>query len=479
MGTLAAVKKPLYLNLARTLEQQIASGVLRPGDRVPSVRSLSRQQGVSISTVLEAYMWLENRGVIESRPQSGFFVRVPFAKSVPEPRFQTPQPRPASFGAGAIVAEVVRSANNPAMIPMGSALPDPELLPNRKLNQIARGIIRRTPLHSANYAFPPGVEALRRQVARRSLGYGCNFSPSEIVVTSGAMEALNLCLRAVARAGDVIAVESPTYFGVLEAVQSLGMRAIEIPTHPSEGMSLELLESAIRKHHIKACVAMTNGHNPLGYVLPDDHKKGLAELTAKHEVALIEDNIYGDLAFGGRQPKVAKAFDRAGNVLLCASFSKVLAPGFRVGWVQAGRYQEEVERLKFINTVATASLPQMVLAEYLESGGYDRYVARLRIAFTEQVRIMSQAVAKYFPEGTRITRPDAGYLLWVELPKRVDAVKLFRAALAANISVVPGPIFSTTGRYRNCVRISCGYRWSDAIDRAVLTLGRLAAEAES
>lgn len=479
MATLRALKTPLYLKLAHTLEQQIARGVLRPGDRVPSVRSFSRQQGVSISTVLEAYMWLENRGAIESRPQSGFFVRVPFAKSVPEPRFQTPQPRPASFGAGAIVAEVLHSAHTPAMVPMGSALPDPELLPNRKLNQIARRIIRRTPLHSANYTFPPGAEALRRQIARRSLAYGCNFSPAEIVVTSGAMEALNLSLRAAARPGDVIAVESPTYFGVLEAIQSLGMRAIEIPTHPSEGMSLELLEGVIRRHRIKACVSMTNGHNPLGYVLPDDHKKWLAELTAKHDVALIEDNIYGDLAFGARQPKVAKAFDRKGNVLLCASYSKVLAPGFRLGWVHAGRYQEEVERLKFINTVATASLPQMVIAEYLESGGYDRYIARLRIAFAEQVRMMSQAAAKYFPEGTRITRPDAGYLLWIELPKKVDAVKLFRAALAVNISVVPGPIFSATGRFGNCIRISCGYKWSDTIDRALLTLGRLAGEAGS
>ncbi len=283
-----------------------------------------------------------------------------------------------------------------------------------------------------------------------------------------------MSFRAVARAGDVIAVESPTYFGVLLAIQSLGMRAIEIPTHPREGMSLDRLESAIRKHRIKACVSMTNGHNPLGYVLSDDYKKELAELTARHDVALIEDNIYGELAFGARRPKVAKAFDRRGNVLLCASFSKVLAPGFRVGWMHAGRYQAEVERLKFINTVATASLPQFVLAEFLESGGFDRYVSRLRIAFAEQVRIMSQAVAKYFPEGTRITRPDAGYLLWVELPKKVDAVKLFRAALAANISIVPGPIFSTTGRFSNYIRISCGYRWSDALDRALLTLGRAA-----
>ena len=476
MPPLAAVKVPLYLRLARPLEDQIARGVLRPGDRIPSVRSLSRGQGVSISTVLEAYMWLENRGAIESRPKSGFFVRVPFAKSIPEPRFQIPQPRPATFGASAVVAEVVRAAHNPANVPLGTACPDPQLLPHHKLNQILRSIVRRTPGHSSSYEFPPGAEELRRQIARRSLVHGCSFSPAEIVTTNGAMEALNLSLRAVARPGDVIAVESPTYFGVLEAIQSLGMRAIEIPTHPREGMSLEFLEKAIRTHRIKACLMMTNGHNPLGYVLSDDYKKRIVELTAAREVALIEDNLYGDLAFGARQPKVAKVFDRKGTVLLCSSFSKVLAPGFRVGWVQAGRYQAEVERLKFLNTVAAPSLPQLVVAEYLASGGYERYLGRLRIAFAEQVRVISHAVAKYFPEGTRITRPDAGYLLWVELPRKVDAAKLFRAALAHNITIVPGTVFSATGRFRNCIRISCGHRWSDTIDRALVTLGRLAEE---
>ena len=472
MPALAAVKTPIYLKLARSLEEQMSRGTLRPGDRLPSVRAFSRQQGVSISTVLEAYIWLENRGAIESRPKSGFFVRVPFAKTVPEPRFQRPAPKPASFSASAIMREVMRSADRPGNVPLGSALPDPQLMPNAKLNQILRSIVRRNPMHSAEYTFPPGAESLRRQIARRSLAYGCNLAPSEIVITSGAMEALNLALRAVARAGDVIAVESPTYFGGLDAIQSLGMRVIEIPTHPREGMSLDFLEGAIRKHRVKACVTMTNGHNPLGYVLGDDYKKALAELTAKHDVALIEDNLYGDLAYGPRTPKLAKAFDQKGNVLLCASISKVISPGFRLGWIHAGRYEAELERLKLSTSVATASLSQLVAAEYLESGGFDRYLARLRIAFGEQVRMVSQAVAKYFPEGTRITRPDAGYLLWVELPKKIDSLRLFRMALDANISIAPGPIFSTTGRFGNCVRLSCGYRWSDTIDRALVTLGR-------
>jgi DNA-binding transcriptional MocR family regulator len=211
----------------------------------------------------------------------------------------------------------------------------------------------------------------------------------------------------------------------------------------------------------------------LGYILADERKKALVQLLAKHQIPLIEDDLYGDLAFDLQRPKVAKAFDRTGMVLLCTSFSKVLAPGFRVGWVEAGRYREEVERLKFLTTIATPSLPQLVVANYLESGGYDRYLRRLRLAFSEQVQAVSKAIAKYFPSGTRLTRPAGGYLLWVELPKAINALKLFRQALAENITILPGPIFSATGYFQSHIRISCGYPWSDDIDRALLTLGKL------
>jgi DNA-binding transcriptional MocR family regulator len=218
---------------------------------------------------------------------------------------------------------------------------------------------------------------------------------------------------------------------------------------------------------------MTNCHNPLGYVLEDESKKALVELTAKHRIPLIEDDLYGDLAFDPHRPKVAKAFDRAGLVLLCSSFSKILAPGFRVGWVEPGRFREEVERLKFLSTIAAPSLPQLVVARFLESGGYDRYLRRMRLALSQQVQAMSQAIAKYFPSGTRLTRPAGGYLLWVELPKGVSALALFRHALAENITILPGPIFSASGRFKDHIRISCGYPWSGGLDRALLTLGKL------
>ncbi len=473
METAVNSEAPLYLQVARLIEDQIRGGALRVGDRIPSIRSLSRQRNVSVSTTLQAYFWLEDHGYVEARNKSGFYIRVPVAELAPEPKFLNSDPAPSEVGVGDILTKVLRAVSDRGKVPLGAACPSPVLLPYHKLNRITRAIAQSDPLHSSYYQFPPGSELLRRQIARRSLDFGCSFSAQNILVTCGAMEALNLCLRAVAKPGNVVAIESPTYFGVLQAIESLGMRALEIPTHPRTGMNLDILDRAVKKHRVKACIVMTNCHNPLGYILGEAWKKELVELLARRQVPLIEDDLYGDLTFDLRRPKVAKAFDRTGMVLLCDSFSKVLAPGFRVGWVEAGRFRDEVERLKFLSTIATPSLPQLVVASFLQSGGYDRYLRRLRLAFSNQVQAMSKAIAKYFPSGTRLTRPAGGYLLWVELPRSVNAVKLFRQALAENITILPGPIFSASGHFQSHIRISCGYPWSDDIDRALLTLGKL------
>jgi DNA-binding transcriptional MocR family regulator len=466
---------PLYLQIANQIEHLIRNGTLQVGDRVPSIRALKQQQRVSVSTILQAYFLLENRGWIEPKPQSGFYVRLPYSERAPEPEFQPRRSAPTDVGVAQLVQEVVNAVTDPSKVPFGAATANPALYPNRKLNQLLGRIARQKPTHSAQYDAPAGVKELRRQIARRSLMHGCSFTPDEIVITCGAMEALHLALRAVAVAGDVIAIESPTYFGKLQIIESFGMKAIEIPTHPRNGMDLAALENAIRKHRVRACMTMTNCHNPLGYVLPNDYKKDLVALTAKHGVALIEDDVYGDLTFDGQRPKTAKSFDRDGLVLLCSSFSKVLAPGFRVGWIQAGRFQDSVERLKFITTLSSPTLPQLVIAEFIQSGGYDRFLRRLRGTFGNQVHAMAQAIARYFPAGTKVSRPAGGFVLWVELPEQVDSMKLYRAALASNISIVPGIACSPTGRFTHHVRISCGQSWSPTIDRALQTLGKLAA----
>ncbi len=469
----ARSRAALYVRIAEKFTHQVANGTLRPGDKVPSLRKLSEAQGVSLSTALQAYMWLETRGYLEARPQSGFYIRTPFAQLIPEPQSETVKTQPALVSTNAVLEEVVKSATDPSFTLFGAGCASPDLFPNRRLNLITRRILRDQPLHSAQYDFPPGVEELRRQIARRSLAIRCEVSPRDVVVTTGALEAINLSLRAVANPGDVIAVESPMYFGILECVASLKMKIIEITTHPQQGMDLEHLERAIRLHKVKACITMSNGHNPLGYVLPDKHKRALVELTARSNVAVIEDDVYGDLVFEGPRPLTTKSFDRKGLVLQCSSFSKILSPGYRIGWVLAGRFRAEVERLKFATNVAAPSLPQLVVAEFLENGSYDRHVRRLRAALACQLESVRQAIAKYFPAGTRISRPAGGYMLWVELPQRVDAVKLHRSALAERITITPGVLFSSTGRYKNYIRINCGHVWTKTHDRALLTLGRL------
>jgi DNA-binding transcriptional MocR family regulator len=465
-------KPPLYLKVARQIEQQIRKGALQVGDRVPSIRGLRRQQGVSVSTVLQAYFWLENQGWIEPRPQSGFYVRVPYADLVPEPDYQCKSSVPTEISGIAILDEVVDCIGKQENVPLGAASAGP-LYPNVRLNRILQKIARNHPAHSAMYGPPIGLETLRRQIARRAALHGCSFSPGDVTITCGGMEALNLAVRAAARPGDVVAIESPTYFAILQILESLGMKAIEIPTHPRTGMDLDALSRAIRKHAVRACITISNGHNPLGYILTDDYKRDLVSLLTRHKVPLIEDDIYGDLNHSGARPKTAKAFDSEGLVLLCSSFSKVLAPGFRVGWIEAGRFRDAVKRLKFINTLSSPSLPQMTIAEFIQSGGYDRYLRNMRQKVANQVQLYSQAVARYFPEGTKISRPAAGYVLWVELPPTVDSYKLYRAADAQKLSIVPGVIFSATGQFGNFVRISCGHPFTDFIERALLSLGKL------
>jgi DNA-binding transcriptional MocR family regulator len=473
MPEMRQAKLPLYLKVARQIEGQIRKGALRVGDRVPSIRGMKRQQGVSVSTVLQAYFWLENQGWIEPRPQSGFYVRLPFGELVPEPDFHTSRSAPTEVGILNVLHEVVASIGDPGKVALGAAAASPVLYPNRRLNRIIHKVTREDPAHSGRYDFAAGIGNLRRQIARRSIIHGCSFSPNELVITCGGMEALNLGLRAVARAGDVIAMESPTYFAILQIIESLGMKAIEIPTHPRLGMDLDALKIAIRKHRVRACISITNAHNPLGFILEDTYKKDLVSLLTKNNVPLIEDDIYGDVTFSSVRPKTAKAFDTEGIVLLCSSFSKVLAPGFRVGWIQPGRFLDAVTRLKFINTLASPSLPQLTIAEFIESGGYDRYLRGLRTVLANQVNLYSQAVAKYLPEGTKVSRPAGGYVLWVELPESIDALALYRAALAQGISIVPGLICSPSGRFKNHIRLSCGQPWGAQMERALATLGKL------
>jgi len=463
----------LYEQVALRISELIEHGTLRPGERIPSVRQCSAQQNVSIATVTQAYRLLEDRGLLEARPQSGYYVRRQRWSPPAEPGLSKPEPRAVSVGVDELILEVVKACRDPELVRLGATLPNPELLPLKQLNRTAASIGRLHPMATNSYDPPPGNRSLRVQVARRALQAGCTLAPDDIISTIGVTEALNLCLRAVAKPGDVIAIESPAFFGILQIISSLGMKVCEIPTYPREGICLDELEERLNSCRIKACVFTLNYSNPLGSCMPDEKKKQLVKMLAEREIPLIEDDLYGNLCFGPTRPKAAKAYDEEGWVMLCDSFTKTLSPGCRVGWVAPGRFKARVEFLKYVNTAASPSLPQMAIAEFLQNGGFDHHLRKIRRLYASQVKLMTEAITRYFPSGTKMTRPAGGMCLWVELPPSVDALQVYRRALAAKISVAPGPIFSAKQKYSNFLRLNCGNPWCEEIEDAVKTLGAI------
>jgi DNA-binding transcriptional MocR family regulator len=461
-----------YEQIAAGIAGLIDSGALRPGDPVPSVRQLSRQWSVSITTVLQGYYALEARGLIEARPRSGFYVQTRLPAVLLEPDISSPPADPASVSVRELVMMVLRDASSPRLVPLGAAHPNPALTATARLNRILAALTRQPGDIGASYDIPPGPEPLRAQIARRAVATGCNLSPDDIVITSGCADAMNLCLRAVCRPGDTVAIESPICFDTLQYLEVLGLKALEIPTHPRNGISLEALHFAITQMPVHACIVISNFNNPLGSCIPDDNKRALVQLLAARDIPLIENNVFGEIYFEGQPPTVAKAYDRQGLVMLCSSFSKDLCPSYRVGWVVPGRFKREVEWLKYISSIAAATLPQLAIAEFMASGAHGYHLRHIRQAYARSVAGLLQAVSRYFPPGARVTRPSGGFVVWVQLPERVDSLALYRSALAEGIAITPGGLFSATNGYRNFVRLNAA-QWSEATERAVKRLGEL------
>ncbi len=470
----APAPAPLYVELARSLEQLIDQGTLRPGHRLPSVRRMALQRDVSISTVLQAYTLLENRGFIEARPQSGYYVRPRLPSEVLEPRMAKPMAKPAAVGVNDLTAEVLMLASDPSYVPFGAACPHHSLFPTKKLARILAAVGRNDPALLGRYAMNWAYDPLTREIARRYLQAGCPIAHDELIVTIGCTEALNLSLRAITKPGDTVAVETPTYFGFLETLQALNLKVVEIPTGSRTGICLDATRDALANNNIKALMVMPSFSNPLGSCMPDENKEALYKILQEFDVPAIEDDVYGDLHFGERRPKPLKAWDTDGRVLLCSSFGKTLAPSLRVGWCAPGRYLERVRRLKFTNTLGTPVVLQKTVSDFLRNGGYDHHLRSIRRAYHSQLHLFSQAILRYFPEGTRLSRPEGSFVLWIEMPTGIDTTKLHREALKHHISTAPGPLFSVKERYKNCLRMNCGIPWSEPIETALRTLGELA-----
>ncbi|MDF2692170.1 MAG: gntR [Labilithrix sp.] len=463
----------LYEGLADELALQVERGVLRAGDRLPSVRRLSEERGVSIATVLSAYAILEGRGLTESRPKSGHFVRIRRSPDAPVPALPRRTPAAARVSSPPDADDLIRAmSRDRGLVPLGTAFVAPELLPLRRLNALLATVAREGGGPGGSYEDVRGQKPLRRQLARCAVSWGTVLDEDDFVVTNGASEALHLALGAITKPGDVIAVESPAYFGLLRIAEVHSLRAIEIPTDARTGLDLDALDDAIRSSPVRAVLATPNFQNPLGARMPDENKQRLVKMLARRDIPLVEDDVYGDLSFDGTRPRLAKAFDDRGNVLLCGSFSKTLAPGYRVGWIAPGRFREAVERRKFAQVVASPSAMQMAIAEFLGEGGYERHLRRLRRTLAAQCARYRDAVGEAFPPGTRISQPQGGFVLWVELPSSADGDAIQRRALERGIAVAPGSIFSARRRFGHCLRISTGHPWSPRIERAIATLGQ-------
>ncbi|MFJ7567160.1 PLP-dependent aminotransferase family protein [Herminiimonas sp. NPDC097707] len=464
----------LYETLAADIALSIQEGVLRLGDRLPSVRQASASRAVSPSTVFQAYYLLEARGLIRARERSGYYVVGDVRKLPPEPE-QASQPDEDSspVDISELVFEVLESSKMRDVVPLGSAFPSPLLFPLARLAKAMASSVQQLDPWSTVDDLTPGNPQLRRQIALRYLTDGLHVQPDEIVITNGALDALNLCLMAVTRPGDAVLVESPTFYAALQSLERNGLQAIEVPTHPREGMDLAALARVLERHQPKACWLMTNFQNPLGSLMPDEKKRDLVALLSQHDIPLIEDDVYGELYFGDKRPTPAKAYDTKGLVMHCSSFSKCLAPGYRVGWAAPGRYTRAVARHKLTTTLAASAPAQAALATYLEKGGYDRHLRQLRHTLALQQTQFMEAIARYFPPGTQATRPKGGYFLWVELPQAVNALTLHRQALSHGISIAPGPIFSAHQGFSNCIRLNYGHTWDARTEAALATLGQL------
>lgn len=462
-----------YERFADDIAELIRSGVLGPGQRVPSVRYASQTHGVSPSTVFQAYYLLERRGLIRARPRSGYFVNAHAPRPFSEPQALAPVSESTQVDVSALVFSILDSIKDPHTVPFGSAFPSPELFPLQRLSRSLASASRAMDPRMVVTDLSPGNPQLRRQIALRYMVGGLMLPMEELLITNGALEALNLCLQAVTEPGDLVAIEAPAFYACLQVLERLKLKAVEIPVHPREGMDLGVLAQTLEKHPIKAVWCMTNFQNPVGASMPEAKKQELVALLRRHQVPLIEDDVYAELYYSQQAPKPAKAFDTDGLVMHCGSFAKSLAPGYRIGWVAAGRFAQKIERLKLMTSLCASMPAQAAIADYLQHGGYDRHLRKLRYALEGQQLSMLAAIARHFPAQTRVSHPSGGYFLWLELPEQMEALKLFHMALAQGISIAPGPIFSPTRRFGNCIRLNYGSPWNEGAEQAMETLGRI------
>lgn len=466
----------LYTQVAERLEAMVTNGVWKTGDKLPSVRTLSEEQGISLSTAFKAYAALETRGLIEARPKSGYYVRYLMRRKPEPPRMPRYTAPPAGLTVDDMIATVYANLSEAGVVQLSIAAPAAELLPAAKLNKCLLEALRLSSSSCLHYENVQGNELLRQHLARLSFNWGGNSAASEVLVTQGCMEALAFCLKTVTQPGDTVAIERPTYFGIFSLLKNLGLRALEVPTDPVTGIDLDFMRQAIAKQRIAAALFVPNFNNPMGSLMPDANKQALVHLLTDRGIPLVEDDIYGEMYFGKTRPRTCKSYDTEGLVLYCSSLSKTLAPGYRIGWCQPGRYLKRVVQNKLTHCITSATPTQAAIAQFCETGRLDLHFRHLRKALHTQCLRYWQAISEFFPPETRVSQPQGGYVLWLELPESVDAFHLYHRARQHQINIAPGQIFSTDGQFSHHIRLGFGAPYSEAIGQSLQTLGKLVRE---
>jgi len=463
-----------YRHLAEEIEEKIMKGTYHPGERLASIRKLHKQTNLSISTIYHAYMELESMGLVEARAKSGYYVNPVALQNLKAPRFKKGSLPPKKVRLSSMMNSVISAISNPHLLPLGSTVVDSKLMPIKHLSRILKDLSHDDLKSMISYSLSEGLPELRRQIALRTVGVLEGIAPEDIIITNGCMEAVALSMLAIAQPGDTIAVETPTNFGFLQLLQELGLLVMEVPADPRYGVDLDELENIFRRNRIKACLLIPNFHNPLGALMPDNHKLRLIKLISEYEIPVIEDDISSELHFGRKRPMPLKSFDQKDLVLTCSSFSKTLAPGLRIGWAIPGRrYMEKIQSLKAATTVSTSTLDQYLISQYLADGGFERHLRRLRNSLKKQIVRTAFAVQKYFPPGTRLAIPDGGTLLWVELPPQVIGLKVYHKALDHRIAIIPGVVCSNSRQFKNFIQISCGSPFTEEMERGIVRLGEI------
>lgn len=459
-----------YRQIAEQIKQAIDTGSLPAESRLPSVRTLATQYNVSLTTALKTLRTLEDERYAVARPKSGFFVaarQIGKTRSTLQPEQQARSVAPLDEQTELHLAMV----GSDCRVRLDLANGDSALYPIRKLGLLMRQMGYSKPALLGNTVKGTGYAPLKAEIARRAVDYGCNINTDDILITNGCIEAISLSLRATLNPGEGVAVESPCYFVLLQMLHNLNLRVIEVEAGPEGYVNVEKLTGLFRRKVVRAFLTISNINNPLGKSIPSEQKAYIARQADENDVVIVEDDIFGDTAFGDRRPFPVRAFSP--NAILCSGFSKTVAPGIRIGWVHSVNYMRKIASLKYTSTMGTSVLSQAAIAELLRNGGYDAHLRKLRRELARQIQQMRQAVLRYFPPGTRVSDPEGGYVLWVQMPDGALNVRaLFLKARNAGIGIAPGHIFATDHRYDRCFRLNAGFGWNDEVEQAIWQLAR-------